>query len=84
MQHNFDKYDSTYVNTQSTQYDYGSVMHYDAYAFTSNGRPTIVPLQANVVIGQRTTMSSIDLQEIRMFYNCSATGQTFPPSTTPG
>ena len=83
MEYNFDKYNNSIVNIQNTSYDYGSVMHYGANALSSNGYPTIIPLQANVTIDQRITMSSIDIQEIRMFYNCSTTGSTFPPTTTP-
>jgi hypothetical protein len=86
MLSNFDKYDNSYVNTQGTSYDYGSVMHYEEYAFSSNGLPTIEPLQPGVSIGQRNGMSTIDIQEIRLFYNCSSNGTTLPtiPTTTTG
>jgi len=61
-------------------------MHYESEAFTLNGRPTIEPLQANVTIGQRYNMSTIDILEVRSFYNCSSNGVTFPsmPTTTTG
>ena len=86
MAHNFDKYDNTVVNTQNTPYDYASVMHYESDAFSINGLPTIEPLQSGVTVGQRDNMSSIDIQEVRMFYNCSVGGVTFPtvPTTTSG
>lgn len=42
-------------------YDYGSIMHYPSTAFSSNGLPTIVPLQAGVTIGQRTALSTGDV-----------------------
>jgi hypothetical protein len=42
-------------------------MHYPALAFSSNGRPTIVPRQA-VQIGQRTGLSEGDLAAVRALY----------------
>jgi hypothetical protein len=57
-------------------------MHYPRDAFSINGLPTIEPLQPNVSIGQRYNMSAIDIQEVRLFYNCSANGITFPPIPT--
>ena len=36
------------------RYDFGSIMHYGATAFSRNGRPTIVPLRPGVTIGQRS------------------------------
>ena len=82
MESNFEKYDSNTVDTQNTPYDYGSLMHYDAYRLSSNGQPTITPKQSGVTIGQRHNMSAIDIQEVRLFYNCSSTGRTFPPIST--
>lgn len=45
-------------------YDYGSIMHYGAYAFSENGQPTIVPLQTlppGVIMGQRDGLSQDDI-----------------------
>ncbi len=82
MAFNFDKYDSSIVDTQKTPYDYASVMHYEPDAFSSNGLPTIEPLQPNVEIGQRYNMSTTDIEEVRIFYNCSSSGGTLPPIPT--
>jgi hypothetical protein len=41
MAYNFEKYDSSIVNTQNTPYDYASQMHYEPEAFSSNGEPSI-------------------------------------------
>ncbi|CAF1094502.1 unnamed protein product [Rotaria sordida] len=82
MEHNFVKYNNSEVNTQSTPYDYGSIMHYETTAFSANGLPTIVPIQPNTIIGQRVNLSSIDIQEVRLFYNCTASGVTLPTITT--
>lgn len=49
-------------------YDYGSIMHYDARAFSANGQPTITVLKAGVTIGQRSALSSGDLQAIGTLY----------------
>ena len=82
MESNFDKYPNTVVDTQNTPYDYKSVMHYETNAFSKNGLPTIQTLVANISIGQRDNMSTIDIEEVRLFYNCSARGVTLPPIPT--
>lgn len=82
MSHNFNKYDNTVVNTLNTPYDYASVMHYETYAFSVNGLPTIEPLTPGIPIGQRVNLSAIDILEVRLFYNCSANGVTLPPMPT--
>jgi hypothetical protein len=83
-EHNFDKYENSFVDTKNVPYDYGSVMHYEADAFTSNGLPTIEPIEPGVQIGQRVWMSPIDIAEVRLFYNCPSSGITSPtiPTTT--
>jgi hypothetical protein len=50
MEHNFDKYDSGYITNFGVQYDYDSVMHYGAYAFSANGLPTITPTVSQLSI----------------------------------
>ncbi len=82
MLYNFDKYDSSLVNIQNTPYDYASVMHYEPAAFSSNDLPTIESLQPNVTFGQRYNISTIDILEVQLFYNCSSNGLTFPPIPT--
>lgn len=42
-EHNFNKYGSSMITYFNTSYDYLSVMHYPAYGFSNNGKPTIVP-----------------------------------------
>ena len=81
MTHNFDKYDTVTSDTLNTPYDYHSIMHYGNDLFTSNTSPTLVPLEANVKIGQRYFMSSIDIGAVRKFYNCSGIGTTLPTPT---
>ena len=42
-------------------YDYGSIMHYPRNAFSRNGQDTIVPVNADAVIGQRVELSPGDI-----------------------
>lgn len=49
-------------------YDYASIMHYPATAFSKNGQATIVPLQSGVTIGQRDGLSYGDRQTIAKLY----------------
>jgi hypothetical protein len=49
-------------------YDYGSIMHYPAMAFSRNGRPTIEPLRSGVTIGQRSSLSRGDIAAVRAMY----------------
>lgn len=52
-------------------YDYGSIMHYGATAFTKNGQDTITPTDPNAVIGQRNGLSPGDIAAVQMMYpNC--------------
>ncbi|MDC0712195.1 M12 family metallopeptidase [Stigmatella sp. ncwal1] len=48
-------------------YDFGSIMHYDAFAFSANGQPTIETLGGQV-IGQRTGLSFSDIQAATLLY----------------
>lgn len=60
-------------------YDYRSIMHYNPYAFSRNGNPTIVPLQPGAQItGQRGGLSSLDAAGIRALYPGGA--QNLPES----
>ncbi|VDM47313.1 unnamed protein product [Toxocara canis] len=60
------------IDHMGTQYDYQSVMHYDTTAFSKNGRPTILPKQQGVTIGQRRGLSPTDIYKINTMYGCSA------------
>ena len=84
---NFNKSTINYTDTLNTSYDYGSIMHYVTREFSVNGLPTIESIQPNVQIGQRYNLSQIDIQEIRMYYNCPvnqfASTTTTTTTTTP-
>ena len=66
-EHNFNQHiaDGDDVGT----YDYGSIMHYPATAFSKNGQPTIVPLKpGGNQIGQRSGLSAGDIAAVKFMY----------------
>ncbi|XP_061401157.1 seminal metalloprotease 1-like [Musca vetustissima] len=70
---NFNKYNTTVVDDFDEEYDYGSVLHYSAYAFSANGEMTIVPLkedEAAGIMGQRRGMSKSDINRLNLMYRC--------------
>ena len=71
MESNFEVVSTAFATTQAIAYDFGSLMHYDAYAFTRNDRPTIEPLDSGVSLnslGQRDGLSVGDLQHVSTLY----------------
>jgi hypothetical protein len=69
MQHNFNQHITD--GDDLGPYDFGSIMHYPATAFSINGQATIVPRQplpAGVVMGQRNGLSQGDINGVRMMY----------------
>jgi len=69
-EHNFDKHSRYWTTLLGQPYDYGSVMHYPAYAFSKNDKKTIVPKEDGVTIGQRDGMSELDVKGINKLYKC--------------
>ncbi|XP_077373385.1 high choriolytic enzyme 1-like [Festucalex cinctus] len=64
----FDKMNTLNMNTP---YDYNSVMQYHRYAFSGNGKPTMVPIpHANVSFGNASQMSRNDIARLNSLYNC--------------
>jgi astacin len=74
-EHNFDQHISD--GDDIGAYDYGSIMHYGAYAFSKNGQVTIETLGGQA-IGQRAGLSASDIQAIRAIYPLLQP----PPQTT--
>ncbi|KAL9181972.1 hypothetical protein ACHAXT_012315 [Thalassiosira profunda] len=71
-ENNFAK--QTAVDSLGSPYDYGSLMHYSPTAFSSNGSPTIVAtrtLESWEIMGQRVGLSSKDVGQLRLMYQCS-------------
>lgn len=50
-------------------YDYDSVMHYDMYAGSKNGLPTMVPRLSTANIGNKVFLSDQDAREIVAAYS---------------
>lgn len=50
---NFDKYSDTLIGGFGENYDYSSVMHYSAYAFTGNGQKTIVTKVIQILLSEK-------------------------------
>ncbi|NXD12143.1 MEP1A protein, partial [Nothocercus nigrocapillus] len=75
-EHNFLKYDDSFISDLNTPYDYESVMHYAPFSFNKNDSiPTItakIPAFDNI-IGQRLDFSAIDLERLNRMYNCTST-----------
>lgn len=81
---NFQKYKVGSSDTYGQAYDKRSVMHYGSYAFSKNGRKTIVSRSdPNERLGQRDGMSEIDAKQIRLHYKCDdvTTTTTVAPTT---
>ncbi len=67
-QYNFDKHISD--GQDIGNYDYLSIMHYDAYAFSINGQPTIKRKNgATDLIGNRNYISGTDIEAINLLYD---------------
>ena len=62
---------SPQIQTLGAAYDYASVMHYGAYDFSYNGKPTIVAKFSGAEsMGQREHYSKVDWWKLRTLYEC--------------
>ncbi|MBL8209152.1 MAG: PEGA domain-containing protein [Bryobacterales bacterium] len=66
-------------SVEQGDYDFGSIMHYGAYAFSANGLPTLVTIPEGISIGQRAGLSAGDIAAVRALY-----GSRSGPATTGG
>lgn len=65
-QYNFSKHITDGIDI--ADYDYDSIMHYGAKAFSKNGKDTIYPLERGKTIGQRTRLSLGDIKALNQLY----------------
>ncbi|XP_044739805.1 zinc metalloproteinase nas-4 [Chrysoperla carnea] len=70
-ENNFQKSKKEDTKNFDVPYDYRSVMHYSANAFSSNNQPTIVTKIRGVELGQREGFSRHDVLKIKRMYNCT-------------
>lgn len=63
---NFNKKDETGMDIG--EYDFASIMHYPATAFSKNGKPTIVSKVSAKAFGQRDALSIMDINALNMLY----------------
>ncbi|KAK0423138.1 hypothetical protein QR680_007992 [Steinernema hermaphroditum] len=69
----FERYGPSVIQDLGEPYDYSSIMHYGPYAFSDNGKRTIVALKAGADrMGQRVAFSELDLKKINKLYECSS------------
>ncbi|XP_030764101.1 zinc metalloproteinase nas-13-like isoform X2 [Sitophilus oryzae] len=69
---NFDKADSSTTTGYGVPYDFRSVMHYSGTAFSTNGKPTIIPKDSSKTekMGQREGFSKGDITKLNQMYKC--------------
>lgn len=80
---NFDKARNGETSGFGVTYDYGSVMHYSANAFSRNNMVTIeAKKKTNEKMGQRDGFSVKDVEKVNRMYNCKGVTGT-NPSTKP-
>ncbi|XP_028399993.1 zinc metalloproteinase nas-13-like [Dendronephthya gigantea] len=71
LKFNFEKQSEDTVDSLGVQYDYESVMHYGAYAFSKNNLKTIETKPvAGKPIGQEEGLSELDKKQVRLLYGC--------------
>ena len=51
-------------------YDYASIMHYSADAFSANGQDTIVAKDSTIPFGDAEELSPLDIAKANALYNC--------------
>ncbi|XP_022089945.1 bone morphogenetic protein 1-like [Acanthaster planci] len=72
---NFGTIEAANVTSLGFPYDYQSIMHYAANAFTANGQPTIkvkkIGRRLGLRLGQQERLSPLDVAQARAMYGCN-------------
>ncbi|XP_033625603.1 zinc metalloproteinase nas-4-like [Asterias rubens] len=67
----FKKWNESFVDLLNTTYNYSSIMHYGAFAFSTNtARKTIATNVESPELGRHNKLSDKDVLRLRMYYNC--------------
>ena len=66
----FEKRNTFTVDYQGIGYDYGSIMHLGAFAYSKNGYETTKTLHGDYEIGQREELSENDIRKVNTLYHC--------------
>ena len=74
-EHNFKTYEETGSDGDefTSNLDFGSIMLYSSYSFSSNGQPTIVKLDGSAYSAQRNALSSGDKTGLNAMYPSGST-----------
>ncbi len=77
--HNFKTYQESGFDGDefTSNLDFGSIMMYSPYSFSSNGEPTIVKANGSLYSVQRSSLSSGDKQGIQSMYPDAGTTPTY-------
>lgn len=80
-EHNFQTYEESGSDGDefTSNLDFGSIMLYSSYSFSSNGLPTIVKLDGSTYSVQRSALSAGDKTGVNAMYPSGNTGGTTEP-----
>ncbi|HYP14210.1 MAG TPA: M12 family metallopeptidase [Bryobacteraceae bacterium] len=70
--YNFNQF--IYSGSDLGYYSYNSIMHYNAFAYSNNGKPTIETKPAGIPIGQRIALDVSDVVAVRQMYGAVSRG----------
>ena len=70
QENRFEKRNTFTIDYQGIGYDYGSIMHLSAIAYSKNGYDTTKTVQGEHAIGQREELSEDDIRKVSTLYHC--------------
>jgi uncharacterized protein (TIGR03437 family) len=69
-------YQSPLTSTPAGYYDFGSIMHYPYYGFSTNFQDTLETVPVGIPIGQRNKLSAGDIDGVSRLYSLAPTTTT--------
>ena len=73
---NYMKRNNAEVDSRGSEYDYGSVMHYSTSRYIQVSNATAYRAQGSPTVGQRSGLSTRDVQQANLLYSCPKSGVT--------